>query len=73
MMCISHFGAISVEGSVGSYSSSLAIALTLSKHQILDSSKLKQLQTTISNLMKMEESYPNGKKTLFSVLERLVL
>ena len=32
----------------------------ITRRQILDSSKLKKLQTTISNLTKMEESYPNG-------------
>ena len=34
--------------------------LTFPKRQTLDSSKLKELQTTISNLMKITESSPNG-------------
>ena len=31
----------------------------ITRRQISDSSKLKELQMTISNLKKMEESYPN--------------
>ena len=59
--------------------------LTLSKQQILDSSKLEEYATFISNLMKMAESFQIGRKhwgggenahfeqfLLFPVFSRLV-
>ena len=40
------------------------VILTFPKRQILDSSKLKESQTTILSFMKMAESSPKGWKTL---------
>ena len=42
------------------------------KQRILDPSKLKSLQTTIPNLTKMADSFPDGKKTLWEKEKLLV-
>ena len=48
------------------------ISYIFPKQQILSSSKLKELQTTISNLLKMAESSPNRQKTLWEKEKLLV-